>query len=91
MTTRAGRQVRRQFGRIFAIGLAVITVSTLSGTAAQAHGSKPATPALGGNVTIFDPSMPVEQIQAALDAAAVKQTDAEMSTDRYAFLFKPGT
>ncbi|WP_433383509.1 adenylyl cyclase [Actinoplanes sp. CA-142083] len=91
MTTRAGRQVRRQFGRLFAIGLAVVTVSTLSGTAAQAHPSKPAAPALGGNVTIFDPSMPVEQIQAALDAAAVKQTDAEMSTDRYAFLFKPGT
>ncbi|MFI5891770.1 adenylyl cyclase [Actinoplanes sp. NPDC051513] len=92
MTTRAGRQVRRQFGRLFAIGLAVVTVSSLSGTAAQAHSSKPApAPALGSNVTIFDPSMPVEQIQAALDAAAVKQTDAEMSTDRYAFLFKPGT
>jgi hypothetical protein len=92
MTTRAGRQVRRQFGRLFAIGLAVVTVSSLSGTAAQAHSSKPApAPALGSNVTIFDPSMPVEQIQAALDAAAAKQTDAEMSTDRYAFLFKPGT
>ena len=92
MTTRAGRRVRRQFGRLFAIGLAVVTVATLGGTAAQAGTSnKPATPAFGSNVTIFDPSMPVEQIQAALDAAAVKQTDAEMSTDRYAFFFKPGT
>jgi len=93
MTTRAGRRVRRQFGRLFAIGLAVVTVATLGGTAAQAQTSnKPApTPAFGSNVTIFDPSMPVEQIQAALDAAATKQTDAEMSTDRYAFLFKPGT
>ena len=93
MTTRAGRRVRRQFGRLFAIGLAVVTVATLGGTAAQAQTStKPApTPAFGGNVTIFDPSMPTEQIQAALDAAAAKQTDAEMSTDRYAFFFKPGT
>lgn len=92
MTTRAGRHLRRQFGRLFVIGLAVVTVGSLSGTAAQAHGNKPAsTPAFGSNVTIFDPSMPVEQIQAALDAAATKQTDAEMSTDRYAFLFKPGT
>src|SRR5690242_8673397 len=94
MTTRAGRRIRRQFGRIFAIGLAVVTVATLGGTAAQAQTttSKPGpAPAFGSNVTIFDPSMPVEQIQAALDAAAVKQTDAEMSTDRYAFFFKPGT
>jgi len=93
MTTRAGRRFRRQFGRLFAIGLAVVTVATLGGPAAQAQTSnKPApTPAFGSNVTIFDPSMPTEQIQAALDAAATKQTDAEMSTDRYAFLFKPGT
>ncbi|WP_433291454.1 adenylyl cyclase [Actinoplanes sp. CA-030573] len=93
MTTSAGRHVRRQFGRIFAIGLAVITVGSLTGTAAQASpAGKPAsTPNFGSNVTIFDPSMPVEEIQAKLDAAATKQTDAEMSTDRYAFFFKPGT
>src|SRR3954454_20422761 len=92
MTTRAGRHLRRQFSRLFVIGLAVVTAGSLTATAAQAHGTKPApTPAFGSNVTIFDPSMPVEHIQAALDAAATKQTDAEMSTDRYAFLVKPGT
>ena len=93
MTTSAGRRVRRQFGRLFAIGLAVVTIGSLSGTAAHASpSSKPApTPAFGSNVTIFDPSMPVEQIQAALDAAAAKQVDNEMGTDRYAFFFKPGT
>src|SRR4029453_9656229 len=42
-------------------------------------------------VTVFDPSMPVSQIQATLDAAHAKQVDNEMGTDRYAFLFKPGT
>jgi hypothetical protein len=92
MTTRAGRHVRRQFGRLFAIGVAVVTVGSLTGTAAQASPSKPvAAPAFGSNVTIFDPSMPVDQIQAKLDAASTKMTDAEMSTDRYAFLFLPGT
>ncbi|GAA2615600.1 adenylyl cyclase [Paractinoplanes durhamensis] len=93
MTTRAGRAVRRQFGRMFAIGLTVVTASALTGTAAHATPSaKPVpTPAFGSNVTIFDPSMPVEQIQAKLDATWTKQVDNEMGTDRYAFYFKPGT
>ncbi|GAA0576414.1 RICIN domain-containing protein [Paractinoplanes ferrugineus] len=83
----------RKFGRIFAIGLAVVTASALTGTAAHANPTTKAvpTPALGGHVTIFDPSMPVEQIQAKLDATWTKQVDNEMGTDRYAFYFKPGT
>ncbi|GIF20208.1 hypothetical protein BJ973_001885 [Actinoplanes tereljensis] len=93
MTTRAGRAVRRQFGRIFAIGLAVVTVGSLTGTAAHANPTTKAvpTPAFGSNVTIFDPSQPVEQIQAVLDATYAKQVNNEMGTDRYAFYFKPGT
>ncbi len=35
--------------------------------------------------------MPVEQIQATLDAAHAQQVDAEMGTARQAFLFAPGT
>jgi hypothetical protein len=35
--------------------------------------------------------MPVSQIQAALDATHVAQVDNEMGTNRYAYLFKPGT
>ncbi|GIF00683.1 hypothetical protein Ari01nite_81470 [Paractinoplanes rishiriensis] len=42
-------------------------------------------------MTVFDPSMPVAEIQAKLDAAHARQVDAEMGTNRYAFLFKPGT
>src|SRR5262249_38522427 len=38
-----------------------------------------------------DPSMPVSQIQATLDAIAAEQVDAEMGTQRYTLLFKPGT
>ena len=84
---------RRPLGRLLAIGLAVVTAGSLTGNPASAapSGRPVAVPNLGANVTVFDPGMPVGQIQAALDAAAVKQVDNEMGTDRYAFLFKPGT
>src|SRR5690349_9953389 len=45
----------------------------------------------GTNVTVFDPTVPTEEIQATLDAANTAQVDNEMGTQRYAFLFKPGT
>jgi hypothetical protein len=76
------------YARLVAIGIAVATVAALGGTASAAP---PPAPALGGNVTVFDPSMPVSEIQATLDAAAARQVDDEMGTGRYAFLFKPGT
>lgn len=41
--------------------------------------------------TIFDPSMSVDDIQASMDAAWETQVDNEMGTERYAFLFLPGT
>ena len=47
-------------------------------------------PGFGPNVTIFDPSMPVSQIQATVDALHAQQVDNEMGTNRYALLFKPG-
>jgi hypothetical protein len=63
-----------------------------SGTAAASpppgHGGQPD---FGPNVTIFDPSMPVADIQAVVNAIRDKQVDNEMGTDRYALLFKPGT
>ncbi|MDQ1544117.1 MAG: hypothetical protein QOK08_1755 [Actinomycetota bacterium] len=46
---------------------------------------------LGPNVKIFDPSMPIADIQATVDAIANQQVDNEMGTARYALLFKPGT
>ena len=90
---RAGLRVgRRHLRRILAVGLALAVTGTLTGTAAAAE-SRPGSfeQDLGPNVTIFDPSMPVSDIQATLDAAWTKQVDNEMGTDRYAFLFKPGT
>jgi hypothetical protein len=74
------------------LGLVLATATAATGTAAA--GSPPTfgtSSILGPNVTIFDPSMPVSQIQATLDATHAAQVDAEMGTNRYTFLFKPGT
>ena len=57
--------------------------------ASLAGGSAGSLPGLGPNVIVFDPSMPVSEIQATVDAIHAQQVDAEMSTNRYAFLFKP--
>ncbi|MFJ5612602.1 coagulation factor 5/8 type domain-containing protein [Streptomyces sp. NPDC093221] len=55
-------------------------------------GHSPSTePDFGPNVTVFDPSMPAADIQAALDAATAVQVANEFGTQRFAFLFKPGT
>ena len=45
----------------------------------------------GPNVKIFDPSMPIAEIQASVDAIANQQVDNEMGTQRYSLLFKPGS
>src|SRR3954468_12092665 len=66
----------------------LVVVLSLAG-AAPAGAAPP--PGLGPNVVVFDPSMPVSDIQATADAIYTKQVDAEMGTDRYALLFKPGT
>jgi hypothetical protein len=48
-------------------------------------------PDFGPNVIVFDPSMPTSQIQAIVNAIASQQADNEFGTQRYAFLFMPGT
>jgi hypothetical protein len=47
-------------------------------------------PDFGPNVTVFDPSMPARDIQAALDKALQQQVSNQFGSQRYAFLFKPG-
>ncbi len=69
-----------------ALVLVLMMVPTSPAVAAGAPGQ----PDLGPNVRIFDPSMPVSEIQAAVDAIASQQVDNEMGTQRYALLFKPG-
>ncbi|HEX7202347.1 MAG TPA: adenylyl cyclase, partial [Arthrobacter sp.] len=48
-------------------------------------------PDFGPNVRIFDPRMPVAEIQATVDSIAAEQVDDEMGSKRYSLLFKPGT
>jgi hypothetical protein len=50
-----------------------------------------ATPDLGPNVIVFDPSMTTSQIQATVDAIANQQVSNQFGTQRYALLFEPGT
>ncbi|MBO3750060.1 adenylyl cyclase [Streptosporangiaceae bacterium NEAU-GS5] len=83
---------RRRLGRTLVLALALTTAAAMTiGTPASAAAPRPAGPDLGPNVTVFDPSMPVADIQAALDATHAAQVDNEMGTQRYAYLFKPGT
>lgn len=51
----------------------------------------PTNPDFGPNVTVFSPDTPLAEIQSTLDALAVQQRDAEMSTARHAVYFLPGT
>ena len=67
---------------LLAVGVAV------SGPAAAAA---PSQPDFGPNVVVFDPSMPVSQIQATVDAIAAQQVPNQFGPQRYALLFKPGT
>lgn len=82
-----------RLGRVFTLGLVLVaTAATAAATApaASADRSRPGAPDLGVHVRVFDPSTPVGEIQAALDAAHAAQVDDEMGTRRYAYLFKPG-
>jgi hypothetical protein len=73
------------------LAVLVFTVSVTSPGVASAAPAAPAQPDFGPNVKIFDPTMPVSEIQATVDAIASHQVDNEMGTQRYALLFKPGT
>jgi len=73
--------------RVLAISLSLVaSIATSAAADPFAHGP----PDLGPNVIIFDPSMPLGQIQARVDAIAAQQVDDEMGSQRYTLLFKPG-
>jgi hypothetical protein len=81
-------------GRLSVLAVAGVLLAAIA-PAAAAHPGTPGKPGggavdLGPNVRVFDPSTPVEEIQAVLDATHAEQVDAEMGTKRQAFLFKPG-
>jgi hypothetical protein len=81
---------------VFAILLAASLVLPISTTAATvtAITVPPASsnpPNFGSNVYVFTPSTPQSTIQATVDAVATTQVSNQFGTQRYAFLFEPGT
>lgn len=85
-----------RFLRFVLLVVAVVAASLVAPGLAAAEGSGGGwggggrQPDLGPNVLIFDPSMPVEQIQAKVDAIAAQQVGNQFGPQRYALLFKPG-
>ncbi|QFZ17887.1 hypothetical protein [Saccharothrix syringae] len=77
-------------GRVFVLGLVLAATAAATAPAANADPPRRGPADLGANVTVFDPAMPVAEIQATLDAAHAAQVDDEMGTRRHAYLFKPG-
>ena len=76
--------------RVTILRLVLLLVALLLSTSTGIASAAPLASALGPNVTIFDPSMPVSEIQATVDAIHARQVDDEMGTNRHLLLFKPG-
>jgi len=73
-------------------GLALVLAFSLILLCVQARTqARPsAVPDFGPNVIVFDPSMPREKMQSALDAVFQKQERNQFGPERHAYLFKPG-
>ena len=77
--------------RFLVAGVATLALAlggVVPAAAAPAH--RGATPDLGENVLVFDPSMATSDIQAAVDEVAAEQVDNEMGEARYSLFFMPG-
>ena len=73
-----------------ALTLVAAAVLALAG-AGGATARSAAAPSFGDNVLIFNPSMPLSDIQKAVDAIANQQISNQFGQQRYALLFEPGT
>jgi len=78
-----------RFRAIFVAGTIAAAACFAATTAAVADA--PASPSLGSNVVIFDPSMSQSQVQAMFDSVSSVQVNNQFGTQRFALLFKPGT
>lgn len=78
-----GRAARAVTGAAATVALAATGAAAVAAPAQARPG-----PDLGPNVTVFDPTWSVADINAALQAAS---HESEFSTARHAFLFAPGT
>ena len=68
-----------------------ISTSATIGTSITVPAAPSGQPNFGANVFVFTPSTPQSTIQATVDAVATTQVSNQFGTQRYAFLFEPGT
>src|SRR5271168_4800535 len=78
---------------IFLVAFFVLPFSTSAAivTAVTVPPAWSGQPNFGANVYVFTPSTPQSTIQATVDAVASTQVSNQFGTQRYAFLFEPGT
>ena len=76
-------------GALVALACGVAT-NALAVPALAASTSTPTKPDLGSNVYVFNPGMPVSEIQKTVDAIAAQQIPNQFGAQRYALLFEPG-
>ena len=93
--TKIGRAVVAVAAATLVVSLSIALPAAAGASAARptvpAAQQAPGQPDLGPNVYVFDPSMPVSQIQSTVDAIATLQLSNQFGEQRYALLFKPGT
>ena len=65
-------------------------MASLSSVVAALPAAATQTP-FGDNVIVFDPSMPVSDIEKVVNDIHAEQVDDEMGTNRWSLFFKPGT
>ena len=76
---------------VLAIAATCLSVPAVASADQPTYRPPAGTPDFGPNVKIFDPTMPIADIRATVDAVYTQQVDNEMGTQRYSLLFKPGT
>ncbi|GEN79699.1 hypothetical protein [Actinotalea fermentans] len=88
-STRRRRRAAALLAGLVTLALAV-PASSAAATGLEGHRGRSTTD-LGPQVLVFDPSMPVAEIQAAVDGIYAQQVDDEMGSARWSLLFLPGS
>ena len=74
-----------------AVALVLAGISLMSAPALAQTDAPPPNPDFGPNVTIFDSNTDPATLQKQMDDAYAHQESNQFGSERYAFLFKPGT
>lgn len=87
--TRRRRRAAALLAGLVSLALA-LPATAAAATGLEGHRGRAGTD-LGPQVLVFDPSMPVADIQAAVDGIYAQQVDDEMGTARWSLHFLPGS